>query len=155
MKLFNVLLIEDNEGDVLLTKVALENTGVPFKLSILDNGESAINFLNKIHATTEDIPDIILLDINLPKKNGHEVLKFIKNNDQIKQIPVVVLTTSSSQKDIDSAYANYANCFITKPSEMDEFLNAVSAIVNVWFVVSSLPSKISNGSKGNPTGGDN
>ena len=155
MKLFNVLLIEDNEGDVLLTKVALENTGVPFKLSILDNGESAINFLNKIHDTTEDIPDIILLDINLPKKNGHEVLKFIKNNDQIKQIPVVVLTTSSSQKDIDLAYANHANYFITKPSEMDEFLNAVSAIVNVWFVFSSLPSKISNGIKGNPTGGDN
>ena len=155
MKLFNVLLIEDNEGDVLLTKVALENTGVPFKLSILDNGESAINFLNKIHDTTEDIPDIILLDINLPKKNGHEVLKFIKNNDQIKHIPVVVLTTSSSQKDIDCAYANYASCFITKPSEMDEFLNAVSAIVNVWFVFSSLPSKISNGIKGNPTGGDN
>ena len=153
MKLFNVLLIEDNEGDVLLTKVALENTGVPFKLSILDNGESAINFLNKIHATTEDIPDIILLDINLPKKNGHEVLKFIKNNDQIKQIPVVVLTTSSSQKDIDCAYANYASCFITKPSEMDEFLNAVSAIVNVWFVFSSLPSKISNGFMEKPIGG--
>ena len=152
MKLFNILLIEDNEGDVLLTKVALENTGVPFKLNILDNGESAINFLNKIHATTEDIPDIILLDINLPKKNGHEVLKFIKNNDQIKQIPVVILTTSSSQKDIDLAYANHANYFITKPSEMDEFLNAVSAIVNVWFIFGSLPSKINNGFMGKPLG---
>jgi CheY-like chemotaxis protein len=144
MKLFSVLLVEDNEGDVLLTKVALENTGIPFKLGVLSDGKVAIDFFEKIATTApEDAPDIILLDINLPKKNGHEVLKFVKEHDKLKQIPVIILTTSSSQKDIDLAYANFANCFVTKPSEMDEFLNAIAAIVNIWFSISSLPSKTS------------
>jgi CheY-like chemotaxis protein len=142
MDLFHILLVEDNDGDVLLTEVALENTGIPFRLSVLSDGKSAIDFLDKIEEiAAADKPDIILLDINLPKKNGHEVLKFIKGNDKLKQIPVIILSTSSSQSDIDMAYANYANCVITKPSEMDQFLNMVSAIVNIWSSISNLPSK--------------
>jgi len=140
---FHILLVEDNDGDVLLTRVALENTEIPFKLNVLSDGQAAIDFLNSLDAAKpEDIPDIILLDINLPKKSGHETLQFIKQNNKLKQIPVIILSTSSSQSDIDLAYANNANCFITKPSEMDEFLNAIAAIVNIWFTISCLPSKI-------------
>lgn len=143
MEVFHILLIEDNQGDVLLTEVALQSTGKPFLLSVLSDGKEATDYLYKIETVTpENMPDIILLDINLPKKNGHEVLKFIKQNDKLKQIPVIILTTSSSQNDVDISYANHASLFITKPSEMDEFINAISAIVNLWSSIGNLPSKM-------------
>ena len=132
-KPIHILLVEDNEGDILLTRVALENAAVDFKLSVTTDGKEAIDFLSKKENTVAGaLPELILLDINLPKKNGHEVLSFIKATPALKNIPVVMLTTSSSQNDIDLAYANNAAGFITKPSDLSDFLNAVAGVAIHW-----------------------
>jgi CheY-like chemotaxis protein len=101
-----------------------------------------MDFLNKKGNYTEvDTPDLLLLDINLPKRNGHEVLQYLKGNENLKHIPVVILTTSSADKDINLSYNNYVNCFITKPVEVNDFLNIVSTIENFWISVVKLPTK--------------
>jgi CheY-like chemotaxis protein len=138
----HIMLVEDNEGDVLLTKEALEETNLNLTLSVLNDGKEAVDFLEKTGKYVDrQLPDLLLLDINLPKKNGFEVLKFVKGNEHLKHIPVVMLSTSSSQRDIDLTYNNYANCFITKPSEVNEFIGAISALVNFWFSVCKMPNK--------------
>ena len=86
-----------------------------------------------------ELPDLILLDINLPKKSGHQVLQFIKNSENLKQIPVIMLTTSSAERDIEMAYKNYVNCFITKPVDVQDFINAVKEIENFWMNIVTLP----------------
>lgn len=143
MHQIHILLVEDNEGDILLTTEALEEGKIVNKISVAKDGKAAIDFLEKKNgyekATT---PDLILLDVNLPKKNGHEVLQYIKNADKLKMIPVIILTTSSSEKDIMLSYKNYANCFITKPVEVDNFLQVISSIENFWISVVHLPGKI-------------
>ncbi len=132
-KPIHILLVEDNEGDILLTRVALENAAVDFKLSVITDGKEAIDFLSKKENTLAgELPELILLDINLPKKNGHEVLSFINATPALKNIPVVMLTTSSSQNDIDLAYASNAAGFITKPSDLSDFLNAVAGVAIYW-----------------------
>ena len=141
MNPIHILLVEDNEGDVLLTRVALEEGQIDFRLSVANDGKEAIDFLNNADTLTDtNMPELVLLDINLPKKNGHEVLKYIKGNERLKHIPVIMLTTSSSQKDIDTAYDNEANGFITKPSDANEFLSAITTIVKAWIAkVKHLP----------------
>jgi len=135
----SILLVEDNEGDVLLTRVALEEAKILFNMSVVRDGKEAINFLNKEGVYTDAVmPQLVLLDINLPKKNGHEVLKYIKANEDVKHIPVIMLTTSSSQKDIDMAFDNGASGFITKSSDVNEFLTSVTSVINLWI------SKIKN-----------
>jgi CheY-like chemotaxis protein len=138
----HILLVEDNEGDILLTKVAFEEANILVNLSVVNDGSDAMEFLKmEGQYVAATIPDLILLDINLPKKNGHEVLKFIKENASTRHIPVIILTTSSSQNDIDLAYSNQVSCFISKPSEVDEFLAAIAAILNTWVTIGSLPSR--------------
>lgn len=138
----DVLLVEDNQGDVLLIKVALGETGTPMQINVVNDGDEAMLFLeNKGRFANAPKPDIILLDINLPKKNGHEVLEFIKSNSVLKHIPVVILTTSSSQIDIDMAYANHANCYITKEADIDQFLKSISVVFSLWTSIGRLPSK--------------
>lgn len=133
MNPIRILLVEDNEGDVLLTTVALEEGEIDFNLNVVNDGKEAINFLNKEGKYAgENQPELIFLDINLPKKNGHEVLKYIKENENLQHIPVIMLTTSSSQKDIDMAYDNKADGFISKPPDVKEFLTAVVSTVNSW-----------------------
>lgn len=143
MHQIHILLVEDNEGDILLTTEALEEGKIVNKISVAKDGKAAIDFLEKKNgyekATT---PDLILLDVNLPKKNGHEVLQYIKNADKLKMIPVIILTTSSSEKDIMLSYKNYANCFITKPVEVDNFLQVINSIENFWISIVHLPGKI-------------
>lgn len=142
MKLINILLVEDNEGDIMLTKEALEESKIPIQLSVVKDGKEAIDFLNKQGKYPDaDSPDLLLLDVNLPKKNGHEVLQYIKGNENLKQIPVIMLTTSSSEKDINLSYNNHANCYITKPADVNEFLTAVAAIENFWVSIVQLPTK--------------
>ncbi|HXB43201.1 MAG TPA: response regulator [Puia sp.] len=139
MKPIHILLVEDNEGDILLTREALEDAKIIVKLSVAKDGKEAIDFVNRQGKYTDaDVPDLVLLDINLPKKNGHEVLKYIKENEQLKHMPVIMLTTSSSDKDINSSYNNYANCFITKPVEVNDFLTVVSTIENFWISIVRL-----------------
>lgn len=138
----HILLVEDNEGDILLTKEALEDAKILIKLSVVKDGKEAIDFLSK-EGKYQDValPDLLLLDVNLPKKNGHEVLKYIKENEKLKHIPVIILTTSSSEKDINQAYKNYVNCYITKPVEVNDFLAVVATIENFWICIVKLPTK--------------
>lgn len=145
MKHIHILLAEDNEGDILLTSEALEEAKIVKKISIVKDGKAAIDFLEKRNGySLEAPPDLILLDVNLPKKNGHEVLKYIKASPNLKKIPVIILTTSSSEKDIMLSYDNYASCFITKPVDGENFLNMVSTIQNIWESLESLTEKQHN-----------
>lgn len=142
MGLTHILLVEDNEGDILLTTEALESTKLPLSLSVVKDGKQAIDFLlNRGEYKDAVQPDLLLLDINLPKKNGHEVLKFVKGDTQLKHIPVIMLTTSSSPSDINAAYQNHVNCYITKPVDAHSFLDVVSTIENFWISIVNLPSK--------------
>lgn len=141
MRSIHILLVEDNEGDILLTKEALQEGKVINQISVVRDGEEALDFLNKEGKYTDaDFPDLILLDVNLPRKNGHEVLHFVKTSEHIKHIPVIMLTTSSSEKDIKLSYSNHANCYITKPVESDSFLNVVAGIESFWINIVKLPS---------------
>ena len=142
MKAIHILLVEDNEGDIVLTKEAFEEAKILINLSVVRDGKEAMDFVNKLGKYIDVlIPDLILLDVNLPKKNGHEVLQYIKGNDLLKHIPVIMLTTSSSEKDINFSYANYANCFITKPVDVNEFLTVVATIENFWISIVKLPTQ--------------
>ncbi|PAU92744.1 two-component system response regulator [Aliifodinibius salipaludis] len=141
----HILLVEDNEGDIVLTTEALEEGKITNSLSIVRDGWQAIQYLDQNetegfgNATT---PDLVLLDINLPKINGHEVLKHIKSTQKLKHIPVIMLTTSSDEVDINKSYKNHVNCYITKPVEVDNFIRAISAIEYFWISIVQLPTKL-------------
>lgn len=138
----NILLVEDNAGDIMLITDALEEAEILITIDVVNNGEKAINYLKKEGGFgSRNTPDLIILDINLPRLNGHEVLHFIKNNADTRHIPVVILTTSSSDKDIRASYDEYANCFITKPTDVDNFTNVIHRIENFWFNLVQLPNR--------------
>jgi chemotaxis family two-component system response regulator Rcp1 len=141
MQHIHILLVDDNEGDILLTREALDDARIVNKISIAYDGQEAIRFLKKQPAG-KDTPDLILLDINLPKMNGTEVLAFIKNDPDLKRIPVIMLTTSSAEKDILFAYDNHANCYITKPVDLDRFMNVVRTIEDFWISIVKLPKTV-------------
>lgn len=142
MEAIHILLVEDNEGDILLTTEALQTAKLITKLSVVKDGKQAINFLTKQGDYTDaKQPDMILLDVNLPKKNGHQVLKFIKQNEVLKHIPVIMLTTSSSESDISLAYENHVNCYITKPIDAHNFIDVIATIENFWISIVKLPGK--------------
>jgi chemotaxis family two-component system response regulator Rcp1 len=139
MKTIDILLVEDNDGDIMLTMEAFEEWKSPNKITVAKDGQAAIDFFSSDNKHTV-LPDLILLDINLPKRNGHEVLKFIKSDEKSKHIPVIMLTTSSSAADINLAYNNHANCYITKPNEVETFQKVVSTIEAFWIFIVKLPS---------------
>lgn len=135
----HILLVEDNEGDILLTREALNQGKIINTISVVKDGKEAINYMERNPPYTESLlPDLILLDINLPKMNGHEVLQNLKANNKFKQIPVIMFTTSSAERDILKSYKNYANCYITKPVEVDDFLEVIKSIENFWIRVVQL-----------------
>jgi CheY-like chemotaxis protein len=137
----HILLVEDNEGDILLTKEAFEEAKILVKLSVVKNGKEAMDFLTKQGKHPDAAhPDLVLLDVNLPKKNGHEVLQFIKEHESLKHIPVIMLTTSSSERDINLSYQYHVNCYITKPVDVDDFLKVVATIENFWISIVKLPT---------------
>jgi CheY-like chemotaxis protein len=138
MKSLNILLVEDNEGDILLTTEAFEESKIINIVEVIRDGKEAINFFNGL-INKDDTPDLVLLDINLPKMNGHEVLMFIKNNEKYKHIPVIMLTTSSSEKDILQSYKSHVNCYITKPIDVNDFMQAVTKIEDFWINIVSIP----------------
>ncbi len=145
MKSIHILLVEDNEGDILLTTDALTEGKLVNSVDVAKDGWEAVQYLEKKGAyQNAPTPDLILLDINLPKMNGHEVLKIIKNNPEIKYIPVVMLTTSSSEQDIMQSYQNYANSYISKPVELSDFLDAIAAIEHFWISIVKLPTQTNN-----------
>jgi two-component system, chemotaxis family, response regulator Rcp1 len=142
MKDIHILLVEDNEGDIILTQEALTDAKIKNKVSVARDGEEAINNLNKAaDQGGTGLPDLILLDINLPKVDGKEVLQYIKGNHALKKIPVVMLTTSSSELDIVDAYNHHANCFITKPVDLNKFFEVVKMIEDFWITIVKLPTK--------------
>ena len=135
-----LLLVEDNYGDVLLTREACQNARMPNNLSVAGDGEEALSMLRREgrHAG-HPRPDLILLDLNLPKKDGREVLDEIKKSPTLKSIPVVILTTSSSEVDVMRSYMLHANCYITKPVGLEGFLKVVKSIDDFWLSVVKLP----------------
>ncbi|MEH1851290.1 MAG: response regulator [Nostoc sp.] len=135
-----VLLVEDNPGDVQLTRIALEDSQISIHLNVVEDGVEAMAFLRKQEKYAKVIhPDIILLDLNLPRKDGREVLAEIKGDENLKRIPVVVLTTSQAEEDILKAYNLSANCYITKPVDFDQFVKIIQSIENFWFAIVKLP----------------
>ena len=135
-----VLLVEDSPGDVRLTQEALKDAKVHINLRVVRDGIDAMAFLMREgEYATAPRPDLILLDLNLPRKDGREVLKEIKENQELKSIPVVILTTSASEADILRSYLLHANCYITKPVNLDGFLTVVKSIDNFWLSVVKLP----------------
>lgn len=139
LKSAHILLVEDNEGDILLTLDAFEESKLKTKVSVARNGQEALDFLyKKGEFIAVQIPDLILLDINIPIYNGLEVLKIIKLDETLMKIPVIMLTTSASQKDVEKAYSNYCNSYIKKPLEMGEFINVVLKIEEFWLELTIL-----------------
>jgi CheY-like chemotaxis protein len=139
MKQAHVLLVEDNEGDIVLTLEAFEESKIKTEISVVRNGREALDFLFQRNEFKDaKKPDLVLLDINIPIFNGHEVLKQIKQDPVLKKIPVIMLTTSSNQKDIDKAYENHSNSYVKKPLNMDEFLEAILKIEDFWLQLSTL-----------------
>lgn len=138
MKPVRILLIEDNEGDILLTTEAFEESKIINEITVITDGKKAVDFFESLTGR-ENTPDLVLLDINLPKISGHEVLLYIKNNAKYKHIPVIMLTTSSSEKDIFKSYNNHVNCYITKPVDVSDFMSAMGKIEDFWINIVTIP----------------
>jgi len=136
-----ILLVEDNPGDVLLTKRALKSGKVLHNLHVVTDGEAALSYLHDIEYGQALRPDLIMLDLNLPKVSGREVLAKIKSNDALTSIPVVILTTSKAEEDILKAYELHANSFIAKPVDWQQFVNVIRFIEEYWFTVVKLPKR--------------
>ena len=134
-----ILLVEDSPSDVRLIREALKDTPVSIHLTVAQDGVEATDYLNQTECGNSIRPDLILLDLNLPRKNGREVLAEVKSSPTLRQIPVLVMTSSRSDDDVTEAYALNANCFITKPGDLVEYQNVVKAIENFWFLTATLP----------------
>ncbi|MCZ6758285.1 MAG: response regulator [Bacteroidetes bacterium] len=135
-----ILLVEDNPADARLTKEAFQETGISHRLYVVEDGVEAMSFLQRKGGYADAVrPELILLDLNLPKKDGRQVLLEIKSDESLRRIPVVVLTTSVADNDILRAYESQANAYITKPVDMDRFLEIVNAIDKFWFKLATLP----------------
>ncbi len=142
LRIINILLVEDNPGDVRLTQEVLKEGKIKNALHVVMDGEEALDYLNKRGKyTAAETPDLVLLDLNLPKIDGREVLEEIKNTPKLKRIPVIVLTTSDAQADILKMYDNHANCYITKPVDFSQFMNVVKSIEDFWLTIVKLPSQ--------------
>ncbi|MDB4909751.1 MAG: Response regulator, receiver [Gemmatimonadetes bacterium] len=137
-----ILLVEDNAGDVRLAREGLRECKLLNNLSVAEDGVKALAFLRQEgEYALAPRPDLIMLDLNLPRMDGREVLKEIKEDDDLKSIPVVILTTSKAEEDIVKSYALHANCYVTKPLAIEQFINVVQAIETFWFTIVKLPPR--------------
>jgi CheY-like chemotaxis protein len=140
MKPISILLVEDNPGDVLLAQVAFGKSKFAVNMQVVTDGEEALDFLYKKGRFAESgTPDLILLDLNLPAKSGSEVLADLKNDEDLKVIPVIILTTSQAEWDIKQCYQLHANCFVNKPFGFEAFDKVVASIEDFWFKIVRLP----------------
>jgi chemotaxis family two-component system response regulator Rcp1 len=138
----DILLVEDNPGDVRLTQEALKEAKVSNRLCVVEDGVAAMEFLRKEGSyASAPRPDLILLDLNLPRKDGREVLEEIKQDPGLMRIPVVVLTTSRAEEDILRTYDLHANCYVTKPVDLDQFITIVKSIEDFWLTIVRLPGE--------------
>ena len=137
-----MLMIEDNPDDVELTIEALKDTQARINVSAAGNGVEAMEFLRRQGRFADaPRPDLILLDLNLPRRDGREVLRDIKTDPQLRHIPVMILTTSSDEDDVLNAYRSYVNCYITKPVDFDQYMEVIQAIELFWLRITRLPPK--------------
>ena len=134
----NILLVEDNPGDVRLTQEVFSECATSIRLDVARDGVQALEYLN---APGRELPDLILLDLNLPRKNGREVLAEVKADSRFRSIPVLVLTTSKAERDINDCYELHANCYLNKPLDLDEFVELVNIIEQFWMMTALLPSR--------------
>lgn len=140
IKNIEILLVEDSPADILITREAFQDARLMNTIHVVEDGVKALEFLRREGTyASAPRPDLILLDLNLPRKNGREVLAEIKEHDEFKAIPVIVLTTSNADEDILNAYNLHANCYVIKPVGFDNFLKAVQSIENFWFSIVVLP----------------
>ncbi|MGA8872573.1 MAG: response regulator [Candidatus Acidiferrales bacterium] len=139
---FEILLVEDNPGDARLTLEAFKEGPVLNNFTVVNDGVEALAYLRREGQHAKAVrPELILLDLNLPKKDGREVLAEIKADEHLMKIPVIVLTTSAAEDDIAIAYRRHANCYITKPANLDQFLRVVQSIESFWLTLVKLPSR--------------
>ena len=137
---FEILLVEDNPGDVFLTQEAFRERNITHRLSVVEDGEQAIRFLRREGEYQEaPRPDLILLDLNLPRKGGHELLGDVKADERLRHIPIIVLTTSDAEQDISQAYKLHANCYLTKPIQIEDFLRKLRSVEDFWLSIVRLP----------------
>jgi two-component system, chemotaxis family, response regulator Rcp1 len=137
------LLVEDNPGDVRLTQEALTECAIPNNLNVVPDGMEAVAFLRREGKyANAPRPDVVLLDLNLPKKDGREVLAVVKADPELKSIPIVVLTSSEAENDILRSYELHANCYVTKPTDLDQFIKVIKSIKHFWLHVVKLPSDL-------------
>jgi len=140
-KIIDILLVEDNPGDARLAKEALKEGKVKNQLHIVNDGMAATDFLFKRNDYKDaPRPDLIILDLNIPKKHGHEVLAEVKADEDLKRIPVIILTTSKAEEDILKTYNLHANCYITKPLDLNKFFEVVKSIEDFWLTIVKLPN---------------
>ena len=136
----HILLVEDNPGDVRLMKEALSESKEYCRLTTVEDGEQAVRFLRRVEPFTDAVrPDLIFLDLNLPRKDGREVLAEIKSDAGLRRIPVIVLTTSEADRDVHRAYDLHANCYVRKPTDLDEYLSVIRACEKFWLHIVRLP----------------
>ncbi len=139
MRPLRILIVEDSPSDVRLIREALKDAKVPVQITVARDGVDAIELLRQSETGRSARPDMVLLDLNLPRKNGKEVLAEIKASPGLKQIPVLVMTSSTSEEDVAEVYELNANCYITKPSDLQEYVHVVRAIEDFWFLTATLP----------------
>jgi two-component system, chemotaxis family, response regulator Rcp1 len=137
-----ILLIDDSPSDVRLLQEAMKEHPLRFHLRVASDGVEATQYLQQVELGRAELPDLVILDLNLPKKNGYEVLSEIKCSASLKHIPVVIMTSSQSENDISHAYRLNANCYITKPGTLNEYMEVVRAIEDFWFSTAKLPELI-------------
>jgi two-component system, chemotaxis family, response regulator Rcp1 len=137
-----ILLVEDNPGDIRLTREVLREGRINNRISVVTDGEMALDFLHKRKGFADAVtPDLILLDLNLPKLSGREVLEAVKSDPGLKHIPVIILTTSKAEEDILRSYQHHANCYITKPVDFDQFTVVVKKLEDFWFTIVKIPHR--------------
>jgi len=142
IRAIDILMVEDDPGDVRLTREALKGSKVLHSLNVVEDGVAALDYLRKVAPYQDAVrPDIVLLDLNLPRKDGREVLSAMKQDAALKTIPVVILTTSQAEEDVLRAYNLNANCYVTKPVDFDQFMRIVRTIEDFWLNVVTLPPK--------------
>jgi two-component system, chemotaxis family, response regulator Rcp1 len=138
-----LLLVEDNPSDILLIKEGLRTWKAPYELTVIEDGAEAVALAESLGGPTPNtLPDLILLDLNLPKKSGWDVLDALKSSEETKSIPIIILTSSNAGSDVQKAYRNCANCYLSKPIDLDEFLERVQAIETFWIRQVLLPSSV-------------
>lgn len=139
LRSLRILLVDDSPSDVRLIREAMKEAPIPVQVTVARDGIEAMEFLQQARLGMAMRPDLVLLDLNLPRKNGREVLAEIKGSPELRQIPVIIMTSSRSDDDIEQAYSLNANCYITKPSDLEEYVNVVRSIENFWFMTATLP----------------